>query len=82
MYIYDIGAVIILIRLTSILQSAYNRIQEMNHELLDRHLLSNNEVEKSQLMNVYQRGKSLSFLSACGFFGISKSSLTSMLSVR
>ena len=82
MNISDIGGVIILIRLTSILQSAYTRIQEMNHEILDRHLLSNNEVEKSQLMNVYQRGKSLSFLSACGFFGISKSSLTSMLSVR
>lgn len=58
------------------------RIQEMNHEILDRHLLSTNEMEKSQLMNVYHRGKSLSYLSACGFFGISKSSLTSMLSVR
>ena len=78
----DIGGVIILIRLTSILQSAYTRIQEMNHEILDRHLLSNNEMEKSQLMNVYHRGKRLSYLSACGFFGISKSSLTSMLSVR
>jgi len=82
MNISDIGGVIILIRLTSILQSAYTRIQEMNHEILDRHLLSNNEMEKSQLMNVYHRGKSLSYLSACGFFGISKSSLTSMLSVR
>ena len=82
MYIYDIGMVIILIRLTSILQSGYNRIQEMNLTILDRHLLSNNDKEKCQLMNVYQRGKSLSYLSACGFFGISKSSLTSMLSVR
>ena len=79
-YIFKIylGLVIMLI----ILQSGYNKIQDLNNEILDQHLMSNNEMEKSNLMNVYHRGNNLSYLSACGFFEISKSSLTSMLSVR
>ena len=81
LFIY-LGVVTILIRLTAILQSGYNKIEDVKKEILDQHLMSNNEMEKSQLMNTYYRGNNLSYLSACGFFEISKSSLTSMLSVR
>ena len=57
------------------MQSGYNKIQDLNNEILDQHLMSNNEMEKSNLMNVYHRGNNLSYLSACGFFEISKSNL-------
>ena len=70
-----------IIALTSSLDSAFDSLQEMKEKIQKMIVSSYGQTEK-QLNYLLERIKSLKPFSACGYFEISKSTLTSMLSVR
>ena len=70
-----------IIALTSSLDSAFDSLQVVKGKIQKMMITSYDQTEK-ELNYLLERVKSLKPISACGYFEISKSTLTSMLSVR
>ena len=67
--------------LTASLDSAFGSLQHVTRKIQEMLMTSQGQTEK-QLIYVVENIKSLRPINACGYFEITKSTLTSMFSVR
>ena len=68
--------------LTAALDTAYESVQVVKMKIQENIMLTYDKSERQQLKFLLENVRSLRPMNACGYFEISKSTLTSMLSVR
>ena len=77
-----ISMILNVMNLTSALDSVYESVQSVKMKLQETLMVIYEKPERQQLKFLIEKIKSLTPMNACGYFEISKSTLTSMLSVR
>ena len=80
--IFIIFVIYALIVITGSIDASFEKLQGLKRPIQEKLLRSNEESEKSQMNYLLQRIEDTKPMSACGYFQIEKSTLTSMLSVR
>ena len=80
--IFIIFVIYALIIITGAIDESFENLRELKRPIQEKLLRSNEEAEKSQMNYLLQRIEDVRPMSACGYFEIEKSTLTSMLSVR
>ena len=80
--IFIIFVIYALIIITGAIDDSYENLRGLKRPIQEKLLRSNEEAEKSQMNYLLQRIEDVRPMSACGYFEIEKSTLTSMLSVR
>ena len=80
--IFIIFVIYALIIITGAIDESYENLRGLKRPIQEKLLRSKEESEKSQMNYLLQRIEDIKPMSACGYFEIEKSTLTSMLSVR
>ena len=80
--VFMVFVIYALIVITGTIDESFENLKGLKRPIQETLLRSNQESEKSQMKYLLQRIEDIKPMSACGYFQIEKSTLTSMLSVR
>ena len=80
--VFIIFVIYALVVITGAIDESFEKLQGLKRPIQEKLLRTNEESEKSKMNYLLQRIEDTRPMSACGYFQIEKSTLTSMLSVR
>ena len=80
--VFMVFVIFALIVITGAIDESFENLKGLKRPIQEKLLRSTNESEKAQMNYLLQRIEDIKPMSACGYFQIEKSTLTSMLSVR